>query len=75
MDDPVSTKIPNKNVVIANNLIYNQPKYSSGWQHFNVEPSSESHCLGCTVDKNGLTATTQVRADDGLVIRCDATGA
>lgn len=52
--------IPNKNVFITNNLIYNPPGFKSQWQHFAVDNPRSSG------DPN-LPGVQ--RADDNLVIR------
>jgi hypothetical protein len=51
--------IPNKNVVIVNNIVYN-PGTASRWQHFQV--------AGPRTTPAGSNIPSPARADDGLVI-------
>ncbi len=53
--------IPNKNVVIVNNVVYNLDGVSSLWQHFEV--------AGPRSTPAGSNIPSPARADDGLVIR------
>jgi hypothetical protein len=56
-------KIPSRNVIVANNLVYNPSGYQSQWQHFQVDGPASS------LSPN-LPAT--VHADVNLIIRCAA---
>lgn len=53
--------IPNKNVVIVNNVVYNPDNAPSRWQQFEV--------AGPRTTPAGSNVPSPARADDGLVIR------
>ncbi len=53
--------IPNKNVVIVNNVVYNPDGRASQWQHFEI--------AGPRTAPAGSNVLSPARADDGLVIR------
>ncbi len=53
--------IPNKNVYILNNIVYNPPGYQSRWQHFAIyNPRTASA---------GTNIPSPARTDDNLVIK------
>jgi hypothetical protein len=57
-------RIPNRNVFVYNNIVYNPPGYQSGYQHFSIfapydDPSTQANS----------NVPVPVRADDNLQIR------
>jgi hypothetical protein len=56
-----SQPIPNRNVFVYNNILYNPPGYQSQWQQFAV--------YGPNTPGNGTNIPSPVRADDNLQIR------
>ncbi len=52
--------IPNKNVYVYNNIIYNPPGFQSQWQHLQIDGARSS---------TGGNLPSTVRADDNLQIR------
>lgn len=57
-----SIRIPNKDVVIRNNVIENPPGYQSQWQHFWIAPPVDG------LDQTDSGVPLPLAADDGLVI-------
>jgi len=53
--------IPNRNIYVYNNLIYNPPSYHSQWQHLAI--------YGPRTPGNGSNIATPAQADANLVIR------
>ncbi len=61
LGDENGYSIPNRNVAVFNNLVFNPPGVRSEYQHFEIR--------GATPREPGFTGPDPVRADDGLVIR------
>ncbi len=53
--------IPNRNVYVFNNIIYNPAPYQSQWQHFSIH--------GPVIPPVGANVPSPSRADDQLIIR------
>lgn len=56
-------RIPNRNVYVVYNLIYNPPGYRSAYQHFSVFPPYDGP------EQMGTNVPSPARADDNLVLR------
>jgi lysophospholipase L1-like esterase len=57
-------RIPNRNVFVYNNLIYNPPGYQSAYQHFSVFAPYADEIM-----QTNSNVPTPVRADDNLQMR------
>ncbi len=57
----IEQSIPNKNVIIANNLVYNPQGYTSGYQHFAVHDAESS--------LPGSNLPDTIYADENLLIK------
>jgi len=53
--------IPNRNIFVYNNLLYNPPGFQSAWQHFQI--------AGATIPPPASNVPSPSRADDNLQIR------
>lgn len=56
-------RIPNRNIYIYNNIIYNPPGYQSGWQHFTILGAYSGD------SQTGSNVPLPARADDNIKIR------
>ncbi len=57
----VNVDIPDRNVMIVNNIVYNPPGFQSAWQHFAV--------YGPVTPPAGSNVPNPARCDTGLVIK------
>lgn len=57
------TRIPNKNIFVYNNIIYNPSGYQSEYQHFDI------HAAYSGEFQNGSNVAIPTRTDDNLVIK------